>query len=331
MLHGHAEHWLRHDSKPPKWDELTPEQQDVVITYYNTAQGEYALAGAGRKLYVEHKFQLKCHPMFFGTADAVVMNPGKGVLKVLDLKCGAGVPVEVDYNGKINPQLGYYALGALDLWPMTYEYPTDIEIIVIQPRAGGVKRRRVTQEELWNLREELLAAAKLAELDTPPAEAGPHCRFCPAASQCPDLKKYGLELAQMEFGETTARKPHKMNNADLASVLNRANTIEAWIKAVREEGLTRLRNQQKIPGWTLAPTRPVRKWTDEKLVEKRLADLGMTSIYVQQLVSPAQAEKALKQLEWDFEAQVGDLVEKVSSGERLVHDGETPDAEDDFI
>lgn len=330
LLHEHAEHWLRHDTPGPGWDDLTAEQQDVVTVYANTVELVRVFAGGKKaQLYVEHKFTLNCHPMFFGTADAVVMNPDKGILRVLDLKCGAGVPVEVDYNGRINPQLGYYALGALDLWPEGYEYPQDIEIVVVQPRAGGVKRRKVTYDELLELRDELLQAAELAELDEPPAVAGSHCKFCLAAAACGDLKKYSLEIAKMEFGAQPIR-PSILKVGALAEALERASVVESWIKSVREEALQRIKDGGVIPGWKTAPTRPVRKWTDEKIVEKRLADLGVTSIYVQSLVSPAQAEKALKKLEWDFEAQMGDLVEKVSSGERLIHDTGTPNAEDDF-
>ena len=328
-LHEQAEHWLRHDEPPLGWNDLTEEQQGVVATYVNTVKLARLAAAKNAQLYVEHKFTLKCHPMFFGTADAVVMAPEKGILRVLDLKCGAGVPVEVDYNGRINPQLGYYALGALDLWPEGYEYPEDIEIVVVQPRAGGVKRRKVTQRELCELRDELIEAAELAELDEPPAFAGSHCKFCLAAATCGDLKKYSLEVAKMEFGAEPIR-PSILKGSALAEALERASVLESWIKSVREEALNRIKDGVVIPGWKTAPTRPVRKWTDEKIVEKRLADLGMTSIYVQSLVSPAQAEKALKTLEWDFEAQMGDLVEKVSSGERLIHDTSTPNAEDDF-
>lgn len=326
LLHGHAEHWLRHDAAGPDWRDLTAEQRQVVIDYVNVVNLEKALTNS--ELYVEHKFHLKCHPMFFGTADAVLMNPEKGVLRVLDLKAGAGVPVEVDYSGKINPQLGYYALGALDLWPKNFSVD-DIEIIVVQPRAGGVKRRKVTLTELYDLRAELMFAAALSTEAQPLAEAGPHCKFCLAAAECADLRTYSLEMAQLEFGSEPI-EPTTLNNDALAETLERATVLENWIKSVRNEAMDRLRSQQKIPGWGIAPSRPVRKWVDDNKAAQRLADLGLTSIYVNTLVSPAQAEKALKALEWDFEAQVGDLVEKKSNGERLIRDADTPTASDDF-
>lgn len=326
LLHGQAEHWLRHDAEGPGWFDLTQEQRQVVLDYVNVVNLEKALTNS--ELYVEHKFHLKCHPMFFGTADAVLMNPDKGKLRIIDLKAGAGVPVEVDYNGKINPQLGYYALGALDLWPKSISVD-DIEIIVVQPRAGGTKRRKVTLTELYDLRAELMFAAALATEPSPLAEAGPHCKFCLAAAECSDLRKYSLEMAKLEFGpEPVAAEG--MDNAALAETLDRASVLDNWIKSVREEAMARLRSQQKLPGWSIAPSRPVRRWSDEKKAAKRLADLGLTSIYVNTLLSPTQAEKALKALEWDFEAQVGDLVEKKSSGERLIRDADPPDATDDF-
>lgn len=326
LLHGHAEHWLRHDGPGPGWDELTNEQKWVVGQYVNVVN--LAKLETKGELYVEHKFKLKCHTMFWGTADAVIINADTGTIKVIDLKCGAGVPVEVDYSGKINPQLGYYTLGALDLYPEAFEV-NDIEIVVVQPRAGGVKRRKTTLLELYELRDQLVGAAKLAERDDPPAAAGPHCKFCLAAAECPTLRAYSLEMARMEFGDD-ATPPGEMNAAALAETLDRANVIEGWIKSVRAEAMSRIKANNPVPGWTVAPTRPVRKWTDENLAAKRLADLGVNDLYNRSLVSPTQAEKALKTLEWDFEAQVGDLVEKVSGGERLIREAEQSSAEEDF-
>jgi Protein of unknown function (DUF2800) len=171
--------------------ELTDEQQDVVDVYVETVRQE----AEGGKLFVEQKFKLPHHPEFWGTADAVIAS--ETTLKVLDLKAGRGVAVEVDYGGKINPQLGFYALGAmaaLNKWEWD-----SIEIIVVQPRLGGVKRRVVDPLELADLAQEMVAAVALAEKENPPFAAGSHCKFCLARATCPTLREEVWRLVRMDF------------------------------------------------------------------------------------------------------------------------------------
>jgi hypothetical protein len=170
---------------------LTDEQQEVVDLYVNLVRAE----AEGGTLFVEQKFKLPHHPEFWGTADAVI-DCGN-VLKVIDLKAGRGVAVEADYAGKINPQLGFYALGAMaSLGKWEWDW---VEIIIVQPRLGGVKRRTVDVLELADLGAELVAAAKLAESDDPPFAAGSHCKFCLARATCPTLRDEVMRLARMDF------------------------------------------------------------------------------------------------------------------------------------
>ena len=149
----------------------------------------------GGNLFIENRFKLAAHPEFWGTADAVVQKPG-AELHVIDLKCGRGVAVEVDYGGRINPQLGFYALGALSLFPGPYG---KIFTHVVQPRLGGVKSREVTLDELSKLQAELLRAAANAVADDPRFAAGSHCKFCLARATCPTLRRFVLDTAAMEF------------------------------------------------------------------------------------------------------------------------------------
>jgi hypothetical protein len=188
MLHEVAANMLLDLENPY---DLTDEQQEIVDTYVQTVRNE----AKGGELFVEQKFKLPHHPEFWGTADAVINC--ENVLKVIDLKCGRGVAVEVDYAGKINPQLGFYALGAMDALDK-WEWDS-VEIIIVQPRLGGIKRRVVDVLELADLGAELIAAAKLAESDTPPFAAGSHCKFCLARSTCSTLRDEVMRLARMDF------------------------------------------------------------------------------------------------------------------------------------
>lgn len=170
---------------------ITDEQEEVVRAYVELVKSE----AEGKTLYVETRFKLPDHPEFWGTADCVVVDGDK--LTVLDFKAGRGVAVEVDYNGRINPQLGFYALGACAALGR-YDW-RDVELVVCQPRFGGTKRRKTSVQELKELVEELKHAAALAELDNAPRHAGSHCKFCLARATCPELREYVYDLARMDF------------------------------------------------------------------------------------------------------------------------------------
>lgn len=173
--------------------ELTDEQREVVDTYVSTVRAECV----DGQLFVEQRFRLPHHAEFWGTADAVVEQGDS--LKVVDLKAGRGIEVKADYAGKINPQLGFYALGAMAALNRS-DWKT-IEIIIVQPRFGGVKRRLTSVEELNELAEELVEAARKAELADPPFLAGSHCHFCLARATCPTLRDEVFRLARMDFDD----------------------------------------------------------------------------------------------------------------------------------
>lgn len=170
---------------------LTDEQQDVVDAYVNFVKAQ---TGNG-ELYIETRFKLSYHSEFWGTADAVIVRGDD--MHVIDLKAGRGVAVEADYHGKVNPQLGFYALGACS-YLKRYDWNT-IKISIVQPRFGGIKTRVVTHLELMDLASDMVHAAELAESEKPPFEAGSHCKFCLARSTCPALREMVYELARMDF------------------------------------------------------------------------------------------------------------------------------------
>src|ERR1017187_3876149 len=83
------------------------EMVDGVQVYLDYVRG---LVGPKDTLVVEQRFDLsEVHPGCFGTADATVWKPAEALLIAPDFKYGAGIPVKVEGN----PQLQYYALGAL--------------------------------------------------------------------------------------------------------------------------------------------------------------------------------------------------------------------------
>lgn len=172
----------------PLQHELTDEQTDCVKQYVDLVREE----SKGGMLFIETKFKLPIHEDMWGTADAVATVGD--VLKVFDFKAGRGIAVEAEYGGKINPQLGFYALGAMAA--LKRRDWKSIEIIVCQPRFGGVKRRTTTVKELDELAKDLFAAAKQAERKLPPFAAGNHCKFCLARGFCSTLRNEVFSIVE---------------------------------------------------------------------------------------------------------------------------------------
>lgn len=121
----------------------------------------------------------------FGTADCIAHNAASGHLAVVDLKFGKGVPVEA----KDNPQLLYYALGALFRYRDTRF--NSVSTTIVQPRAyhraGPVRTSDMYTPEqilIWG-RDVLFPAVRRAVADQGRTRvAGKHCRWCPAQAQC---------------------------------------------------------------------------------------------------------------------------------------------------
>lgn len=135
---------------------------------------------------IEQKFHLKdLHYSLYGTADCVQWFKRTKLLRVYDYKHGAGVAVDV----KDNPQLLYYALGAL---LETGAPVKEVEIVVVQPRCphpdGPVRRQRIPAIDLLEFRADLLDAVARTEDPNAPRNAGEWCMFCEVQAVCPEAK-----------------------------------------------------------------------------------------------------------------------------------------------
>lgn len=273
----------------------------------------------GGELAIEHRFDLsKIRPPvpMFGTADAVVYNPGEFVLEVIDLKYGRGKVVDVNDN----PQLKYYGLGAL--LAMKPGTPVDVvRLTVVQPRAGNgaVRSVDIAPEALLDYALDIIEAAKRALGPDPEATPGDHCRWCKAAGVCPALRGQALTVAQDEFGALP--NPNDLTPAQLAEILDKADIIEEWLRAFRGHVYRQVESGVEVPGLKLVPKRAMRKWVGKEAdIEAQLIEAGAVKddLYKKELISPAQAEKLVgkKNLPQG-------LIAAVSSGYNLVRDSDS--------
>jgi hypothetical protein len=243
------------------------------------------------QIWVEQKFVLsELHPDLFGTADVVTYHPKSALLRIYDYKHGQGISVEVENN----PQLLYYALGALYMVKGTIPV-SEVEMVVVQPRcphaAGPIRRWRVPAITLIDFAADLLEAVKRTEAKDAPLVPGEHCRFCAAAGMCPALHKNAITLAKEQFSPAAPFQSDKV-----AEVLAWLPTLESWIHAVREYAYREATRGRVPKGWKLVQKRARRKWKNEIAAAEQLLKSGLreTDIFVSALKSPAQIEKTVK-------------------------------------
>jgi hypothetical protein len=130
------------------------------------------------------------------------------------------------------------------------------------------------------------------------------CKYCKARATCPTARQEALEpvLGQVpatadEFaGEFV---PHRSQPADapdewLSAIMDKADTIEDWLKAVRAEVERRLLAGTEVTGWKVVQgKRGNRAWADPAVAEATLKTmrLKIEEMYQLKLITPTAAEK----------------------------------------
>lgn len=272
----------------------------------------------GGELHVEQRVHV--NEQVYGTADAVVWQPEAAMLHIVDLKYGAGVPVEVHGN----LQLKIYALATL----LTFKYPArQVTATIVQPRCphsdGPVRSVTYDVVDLLDFHADLLdAVARVRDADfnstqttwdaqyLQPSEKG--CRWCLAAPKCPALKFKAQTLAKQVFAPGL---PYDAKA--LADTLDFLPILEGWIKNTREFAYAEAEKGHDIPQWKLVEKRATRKWRDESTVisffRGHPADF---ELFEKKLITPAAVEKLLPK---EQRGLLDELCVKESSGHTLVH------------
>lgn len=280
------------DRKVREWKKQVPaDKHDEMIGHARDYADliESMDEGPGKPLVL---LEQRVHPgvtEVYGTADAILVSGG--VLRVVDYKYGAGVPVSAEGN----PQLKLYALGAYnlvqDLMGDALGEIEEVEMVIYQPRVSNHTRRATTSiTELIQWRDQEVAPQAALALSedaylNPTPEA---CRFCPVAGWC---EARATKATRQDFGD-----PRLLTLDQLADYLHRLPEIEAWITAVRAEAL-RLAYQenQTIPGWKVVRSRGRRTVRDEAAAIDALVQAGLDRDKISRLrlIPLAQLDKAV--------------------------------------
>jgi hypothetical protein len=324
-LHDIAARALQAGLEAPEALPDDPDGQDILAPYLDIVRRAHARIGG--VLLVEHQFNLQAlHELYWGTADAVILNPP--YLWVGDLKTGGGHPVPIRReDGRPNFQLAGYALGVLLSLPAGVRIE-HITLCVVQPRRDSAQITELSAEEVMDLAGDLVEIAERALAPDSPAIPGEHCTFCKGAPVCPALRERALAAAATEFNveidDDRPRidrfpKPADLSLEQVATILEAARLVHVWVGAVEAYAKGLAEHGTDILGWKLIAKRSTRKWVNENDASDALTFLLEENRFApQELLSPAQAEKALKRAKLSKPKHWDELIEWTDPGTTLV-------------
>lgn len=222
-------------------------------------------------------------PEGFGTGDLVII--ADGLIEVVDLKYGKGVPVSaVD-----NPQMKLYGLGAVDTYAHMYDFDS-ISMTIVQPRLDSESTETIQVSKLLEWGEKIRPIARQAFEGVGEFGPGNHCRFCRAKVKCRARAEENLELTRHDFQHADL-----MSDGELTKILAVANRLQAWANDLQSYALVEAEKGKEWPGWKLVAGRAVRKYADADKVAERLLGAGYPDviIYERALLGITAMEKAI--------------------------------------
>lgn len=234
----------------------------------------------------------------FGTADDIRIDANSKTVYVADYKHGKGEVVDVEGN----PQMKVYALGAVHDFGFVYDFDEDWQVVPIvhQPRIGNVQRGEpipLTDLLAWG-DDVVKPAAEEAMQPGGRFAAGAWCRWCKIRGGCTHRAAKILEEDLADFENLEDAGVHLLRGEDLGRILDKLGEIKRFVEDVEAHGRSELSAGHPPVGaagpYKLVAGRGSRNWTDEEAARKALQrKLGAKNIWIQKLISPAQAEKQL--------------------------------------
>ena len=227
---------------------------------------------------IEEKFDLSCiSEGQFGTSDATVLNDNH--LHVFDLKTGHNI-----VKAEENSQLMLYALGAVEELSDIYDIE-EITLHIVQTRAGHIDSWTLSINDLLEFKEFAKTQAKAiieGEVTFNPNTKG--CQWCPHKVDCKALKEHVEKVITGTFDDLDEidGKANLIDNSHIKKILDNADLITNFIKAVQEEALIRMEEGQEIDGYKLVEAKTNRKWINEEEVEAYLSNLDDGVDYYQE-------------------------------------------------
>lgn len=278
--------------------EITDEMVEAVIEFADTVRAdiaEFVKHGPAPKVVTGAEVKVSAKGIdraLYGTADFVLYLEGHA-LKVYDFKYGKGVSVEAEKN----KQMSIYALAAIDTFQLT-NLPNGVELVIVQPRAGGVKRWQTSSAYIsYEFGDEVKRSIAATRAENPMFKAGKWCRWCAAAPTCELAYAETQKRAQLDFAiapkaDVVLPDIRTVPIESLVRALEHEDYVNAWFEAVRGHLKGLLEAGLPVPGLKLVEGKTNRKWVDEAKVVDEFAPLfGEDALFEKKLLSPAKLEK----------------------------------------
>lgn len=271
IAHDLAESILRHKlegKKAPKLDDYSTEMIEAVNRYVDICEekvNESRARSSDAEVMIEAKLDFsRWVPEGFGTGDMVIV--ADGILEVIDLKYGKGVPV----SAVENTQMRLYALGAYDANEFLYDVKS-VRMTIVQPRLDSVSTDEMALEELLDWGEEIKPIAQRAfngEGDCTPCD---YCNFCKARHTCRALADTCLTAFYKDGGKLN----QLLTDSEVSDILAMKDLITKWIKGVYDFAYEKaLSGEKQWPGYKLVEGTSRRTITDPDAAAQTLLDNG---------------------------------------------------------
>ncbi|WP_419890709.1 DUF2800 domain-containing protein [Paenibacillus xylanexedens] len=196
-----------------------------------------------------------------GIGDVVLISDG--IMEVIDLKYGKGVPVSAFGN----PQIRLYALGTWAEYSMFYDIQ-EVRMTIVQPRLDSITTDTMTVDELLAWAEEIVRpAAALADAGEGEFKPGDHCRWCKVKGNCRARSDANMAAIAYEFQD-----PALLDLDEIGAILPIAEQLQSWAKDVQGYAFDQAKAGQRIQGWKLVEGRSNRAIKDKDVAWKVLQD-----------------------------------------------------------
>ena len=271
VAHDLAEAILRHKldgKKAPKLDDYSAEMIEAVNQYVDICEekvNEARARSSDAEAMIEARLDFsRWVPEGFGTGDMVIV--ADGILEVIDLKYGKGVPV----SAVENTQMRLYALGAYDVNEYLYDIKT-VRMTIVQPRLDSVSTDEMSLEELLDWGEDIKPIAQRAwegEGECTPCD---YCNFCKARHTCRALADTCLDT----FYKNGGKLNQLLTDREVSDILAMKDLITKWIKGVYDFAYEKaLSGEKQWPGYKLVEGTSRRTITDPDAAAKTLLGNG---------------------------------------------------------
>jgi hypothetical protein len=141
-----------------------------------------------------------------------------------------------------------------------------IFVTIIQPFVGTPDRVVYEHEDLIRAENELISILRTLEEQDAPLEAGPQCRYCPAAMICPRVRETLEAIGKSE--------PVSADATMLSALLSLCEIAKPKIDQIEARAKAILKDAGDVPGWTLKPNSPTREIIDPLGAFTALSDAG---------------------------------------------------------